>query len=238
MNLLILEDNTKDMERLIRQIEAWKKETGHEVYIQKETAIQKDSYAMRGLLDIDAAMLDVETPGIDGMSFAKHLRKYNSRIDIAFISNRSECLLASQDVYACSIIVKPTNMKKIFDLLDFWWERSSYAKGRAILTLQRGAYAVDKYYTDDILYAQALSHAVEIVTCSGRQRYNTTLQSIMKRLPQGEFCRCQRSIVVNVRKIKGLQDKKAKEIQLTNGETLRVGPKYIDDVRAVLVALV
>ena len=41
------------MERLIRQIEAWKKETGHEVYIQKETAIQKDSYAMRGLLDID-----------------------------------------------------------------------------------------------------------------------------------------------------------------------------------------
>lgn len=48
MNLLILEDNTKDMERLIRQIEAWKKETGHEVYIQKETAIQKDSYAMRG----------------------------------------------------------------------------------------------------------------------------------------------------------------------------------------------
>ena len=225
MNLLILEDNTKDMERLIRQIEAWKKETGHEVYIQKETAIQKDSYAMRGLLDIDAAMLDVETPGIDGMTFAKHLRKYNSRIDIAFI-------------YACSIIVKPTNMKKIFDLLDFWWERSSYAKGRAILTLQRGAYAVDKYYTDDILYAQALSHAVEIVTCSGRQRYNTTLQSIMKRLPQGEFCRCQRSIVVNVRKIKGLQDKKAKEIQLTNGETLRVGPKYIDDVRAVLVALV
>lgn len=132
-------------------------------------------------------MLDVETPGIDGMTFAKHLRKYNSRIDIAFISNRSECLLASQDVYACSIIVKPTNMKKIFDLLDFWWERSSYAKGRAILTLQRGAYAVDKYYTDDILYAQALSHAVEIVTCSGRQRYNTTLQSIMKRLPQGEF---------------------------------------------------
>lgn len=225
MNLLILEDNTKDMERLIRQIEAWKKETGHEVYIQKETAIQKDSYAMRGLLDIDAAMLDVETPGIDGMTFAKHLRKYNSRIDIAFISNRSECLLASQDVYACSIIVKPTNMKKIFDLLNFWWERSSYAKGRAILTLQRGAYAVDKYYTDDILYAQALSHAVEIVTCSGRQRYNTTLQSIMKRLPQGEFCRCQRSIVVNVRKIKGLQDKKAKEIQLTNGETLRVGPK-------------
>ena len=70
MNLLILEDNTKDMERLIRQIEAWKKETGHEVYIQKETAIQKDSYAMRGLLDIDAAMLDVETPGIDGMTFA------------------------------------------------------------------------------------------------------------------------------------------------------------------------
>ena len=60
----------------------------------------------------------------------------------------------------------------------------------------------------------------------------------MKRLPQGEFRRCQRSIVVNVRKIKGLQDKKAKEIQLTNGETLRVGPKYIDDVRAVLVALV
>ena len=220
MNLLILEDNTKDMERLIRQIEAWKKETGHEVYIQKVTAIQKDSYAMRGLLDIDAAMLDDETPGIDGMTFAEHLRKDNSRIEIAFISNRSECLLASQDVYACSIIVKPTNMKKIFDLLNFWWERSSYAKGRAILTLQRGAYAV------------------EIVTCSGRQRYNTTLQSIMKRLPQGEFCRCQRSIVVNVRKIKGLQDKKAKEIQLTNGETLRVGPKYIDDVRAVLVALV
>lgn len=62
MNLLILEDNTKDMERLIRQIEAWKKETGHEVYIQKETAIQKDSYAMRGLLDIDAACWMLRRP--------------------------------------------------------------------------------------------------------------------------------------------------------------------------------
>ena len=70
MNLLILEDKPEDMVRLVRQIEVWENNTGHEIHIQKEIAIQQDSYAMRGLLDIDAAMLDIEAPGIDGMTFA------------------------------------------------------------------------------------------------------------------------------------------------------------------------
>lgn len=238
MNILILEDKAEDKTRLVRQIEEWQAKTGHEIHIQWETSIQQDSYAMRGLLDIDGAMLDIEAPGIDGMTFAKHLRKYNSRIDIAFISSHSEYITAGLDVYACTFIPKPASSKKIFDLLDFWWQRSSYAENRTVLTMQRGAYAVDKYYTDDILYIQAIFHAVEVVTHSGRQRYNTTLEAVLQRLPQGEFCRCQRSIIVNVRKIKSLQDKKEKEIRLTNGETLRVGYKYIDDVKAAILTIV
>lgn len=236
MNLLILEDKPEDMVRLVRQIEVWENNTGHEIHIQKEIAIQQDSYAMRGLLDIDAAMLDIEAPGIDGMTFAKHLRKYNSRIDIAFVSAHEEYKTAGMDVFACTFLTKPTNEEKLFKLLDFWWERSSYAAGRSVLTMQRGAYAVDKYYTDDILYAQALFHAVEIVTCSGRQRYNTTLETVMGMLPPEEFCRCQCSIVVNVCKIKSMAGKKEKELLLTNGETLRVGPKYIENVKIAIMA--
>lgn len=236
MTILILEDKPEDMARLVRQIEAWERSTGHTVHLQQETAIQQDSYAMRGLLDIDAALLDIEAPGIDGMTFAKHLRKYNSRIDIAFVSAHTEYKTAGMDVFACTFLTKPTNEEKLFPLLDFWWERSSYVDGRKVLAMQRGAYAVDKYYTDDILYAQALFHAVEIVTCSGRQRYNTTLEAVIDKLPPDEFCRCQRSIVVNVRKIKSMAGKKEGELLLTNGETLRVGPKYADDVKAAVMA--
>ena len=58
----------------------------------------------------------------------------------------------------------------------------------------------------------------------------------MGMLPPEEFCRCQRSIVVNVRKIKSMAGKKEKELLLTNGETLRVGPKYIENVKIAIMA--
>lgn len=124
MNILVLEDNLYDKTALLTLIKAWQNEAKHEVFIIAKESIEGDERSLQQFLNIDAAILDIETPGIDGLSFAKYLRKYNSRIDIAFISSHTEFLTSGFDVYACTFIEKPIPKEKIYSLLNYLWTRS------------------------------------------------------------------------------------------------------------------
>lgn len=235
MNLLILEDNKEDLSYLLSLIHSWELSTGNKINIQTEEYINCTSYALRGLLDIDAAILDIEAPGIDGISFAKHLRKCNSRIDIAFISSHVEYLTAGFNVYACTFIEKPAKKEQIEQLLDFLWKRASYSIGKETVAIKRGA-NIDKYYATDILYVKAAFHGIEVVTCNGKVRYNMTLDEIFKLLPQKMFFRCQKSVIVNIQKIKGLNCEKKCEIILVTEEKIHVSSKNIALLKARIIS--
>ncbi len=83
MNLLVVEDNPRDMQELLNLLHGWE-EQNQPLGIRAESCITADT--MQAFQGYDAVLLDIETPGIDGMAFARRLRACNSRIDIIFVT--------------------------------------------------------------------------------------------------------------------------------------------------------
>lgn len=236
MNILVLEDNLYDKTALLTLIKAWQNEAKHEVFIIAKESIEGDERSLQQFLNIDAAILDIETPGIDGLSFAKYLRKYNSRIDIAFISSHTEFLTSGFDVYACTFIEKPIPKEKIYSLLNYLWTRSIANENKEYVLLKRGTNQLDKYYSSDIIYIEASMHGIEVHTYNKKQRYNMSLNDAMKLLPPKTFCRCQKGILVNINKIKGLTGKNGQEIILITDEKIKAGKSYINGLKQILIS--
>ena len=70
MNILVLEDNLYDKTALLTLIKAWQNEAKHEVFIIAKESIEGDERSLQQFLNIDAAILDIETPGIDGVNYS------------------------------------------------------------------------------------------------------------------------------------------------------------------------
>ena len=74
MKILIVDDCQKDREKLICKIKKWGTENSNNVTIQEMDHVACSSPAMRSIQDVDVLILDVEMPGIDGMTFPEGYR--------------------------------------------------------------------------------------------------------------------------------------------------------------------
>ena len=90
MNLLVVEDNPRDMQELLNLLHGWE-EQNQPLGIRAESCITADT--MQAFQGYDAVLLDIETPGIDGMAFARRLRACNSRIDIIFVTCHTDLVM-------------------------------------------------------------------------------------------------------------------------------------------------
>lgn len=99
MNLLVVEDNPRDMQELLNLLHGWE-EQNQPLGIRAESCITADT--MQAFQGYDAVLLDIETPGIDGMAFARRLRACNSRIDIIFVTCHTDLVMDGFSVHAAA----------------------------------------------------------------------------------------------------------------------------------------
>ncbi|WP_035767675.1 response regulator [Butyrivibrio sp. NC2002] len=66
----------------------------------------------------DIAFLDVEMRGENGIKVAKELQKFNSRINIIFVTGYSEFMQDAFSLYASGYILKPVTAGKVKDALE------------------------------------------------------------------------------------------------------------------------
>ena len=103
MNLLVVEDNPRDMQELLNLLHGWE-EQNQPLGIRAESCITADT--MQAFQGYDAVLLDIETPGIDGMAFARRLRACNSRIDIIFVTCHTDLVMDGFSVHAAGFLPK------------------------------------------------------------------------------------------------------------------------------------
>ncbi|MBR6027764.1 MAG: response regulator [Clostridia bacterium] len=67
---------------------------------------------------IDAAFLDVEMPGMDGLELARRLQEKHPLINIVFITGYEEYALQAFELYACGYLIKPITEKAVRGVLN------------------------------------------------------------------------------------------------------------------------
>lgn len=235
MNILVMDDIERDRSVLINKTKKWGALHSVPLTIQEMTHAACNSPAMRTYQDADVIFLDIEMPGLDGMSLAKCIREQNARIEIVFISSHSEFSLHGYNVHAADYLCKPISNARLYNVLDYVQKRLSYKEGQPIIALKRGT-GVDKYYVSDILYVKARLHTVEVVTAEGAQSYNISIGEVQPMLPPDRFVRCHRSCIVNVNKITVVESKSQLKVRLVTGETLDIGRSYFESVKSAVLS--
>ena len=146
----------------------------------------------------DLVFLDIEMPGIDGISLARRLRAVSENVYIVFLTSHIEYALEGYEVNALRYLTKPVDTAKLREVLKFIQDRKG--KTQQILIKEDGEEIIIDI--NDILYMESMDKNVRIVT-SGKEyitRYN--IGDYEEQLRDKGFYRIHRGYLIPLSKVK------------------------------------
>ena len=159
----------------------------------------------------DLLFLDIEMPGIDGVSLAKTIRQTNKNVNIVFVTGYSDYISEGYEVSALHYLMKPLDRDKLFRTLDRAYENS--LRYMQYLTLRLTDTTVRVPF-GEIRYLEVRQNYVTIYA-DGEYTVKQPLGEFEKQLsPDDSFFRVGRSYIVNLRCIRQVTKK---EIFLLDG---------------------
>ncbi len=181
--------------------------------------------------------LDIEMPDMNGLEFLNTLKQTNAQIII--VSAKDKYAVTAFEYEVTDYLLKPFNyarfykavnraFKKIDDLVDVKKPNEEPALNDEIF-IKKNATLI-KLNFNDIIYIEALENYIIINTFDEKYTIHFTMKSIEDKLPTQKFRRIHRSFIVNISKIKGIEEN---SIIIKTGEgtkLLPIGKSYRDDL--------
>lgn len=171
--------------------------------------------------EIDFLILDVEFKNndLDGIEFAKKLRKFNKDFYLVFLSAHQRFLYPALVTKIFDYMVKPVNKDSVHDLVSRIKEEFSDNNNMFI--------NINKWQTvkaSEVIYMEKSINRTILTTKKGTLSCTKTLDKMQDCLPKN-FVRCHRSFIINKDKIISI-DKKTKEVQLENNIVCPINDKF------------
>lgn len=164
----------------------------------------------------DLLLLDVEMPGLNGVTLAKRVRETNRNLGIVFITGYSDYIAEGYEVSALHYLLKPVNRDKLFSVLDRAYAQS--VRDMRSLTLRMPDETV-RVPLGEIRWLEVRKNYVT-VHADTDYTIKQTLGEFEKQLtPEMCFFRVGRSYLVNMRFIRQVTKK---EILLTDSTVIPV----------------
>ena len=162
--------------------------------------------------DYDVLLLDIEMPGMDGMSMARAIRRENEAVQIVFVTGYSDYIAEGYEVAALHYLMKPVSREKLFAVLNRALEKRK--REERCLNLELGGEMVRiPFY--DIRYLDVRQN---YVTIHGKAEYTVkrSLNEFEKELDD-RFLRAGRSLIINLKYIRRVTKT---EVSLSDGTLL------------------
>ena len=148
----------------------------------------------------DLLFLDIEMPGIDGITLAKKLRSLSDKVYIVFLTSHVEYALEGYEVNALRYLTKPVNIDKLKEVLKYVQEREG-ASRQMIIKEDGEELVID---ISDIIYMEAMNQNVRIVTSSGEHIIRYNIGDFESQLRNDGFYRIHRGYLISLSKVKKL----------------------------------
>lgn len=197
MKLAICDDEQVQTEYLIKLVNTWAERNSRHIMIETYDRAEAFQFAWSEDKSYDVLLLDIQMPGRNGMELAKEIRKSDHRLAIIFITGFSDYMSEGYDVEALHYLLKPIDEAKLFSVLDKAIGRT--AAVRSVLLPAAGGNI--RLTVDDIVYAEAFSHLIEIHTLQQIYSARLSMNELEKQVGDG-FFRCHRSYLVNMKHVR------------------------------------
>ena len=179
----------------------------------------------------DLVFLDIEMPGIDGITLAKRLRADSENVIIVFLTSHIEYALEGYEVNALRYLTKPVDTTKLREVLRYIDDRKK--KSSQIMIKEDGEEIIIDL--NDILYMEAMDKNVRIVT-SGKEyttRYN--IGDYEEELKNNGFFRIHRGYLISLSRVRKITNN---AVILDNDVSLPVSRSNMRALKDALYAYV
>lgn len=146
----------------------------------------------------DLVFLDIEMPGIDGITLAKRLRTVSENVQIVFLTSHIEYALEGYEVNALRYLVKPVDMNKLSEVLKYIQDKKN--NSRQIMIKQEGEDIVIDI--SDIIYMESMDKNVRIVTSKSEYITRYNISDYEEELKNSGFLRIHRGYLISLSKVK------------------------------------
>ena len=153
----------------------------------------------------DLIFLDINMPGISGISFAKSI---NKNIRIIFTTAYREYAIEGFDLHAVDYLLKPISFNRLLDAVNNFQEVHFNQDQTEIKSKERSEFIfvkidrkMHKIDFPKILWIESLSDYLKIETTDGTKVTRETISSIELKLPHSRFLRIHRSFIIAIDKI-------------------------------------
>lgn len=181
---------------------------------------------------IDLIFLDINMPGISGLSFA---RSINNEIKIIFTTAYREYAIDGFDLQAVDYLLKPIAFERLFRAINSF-SKIHFKKGEQplteIKTLQndfmfvRSDRKMIRINFAEVFYIESLSDYLKIYTSNNEIVIRETLSNIEKELPNSDFIRVHRSFIISVSALNSYTS----EYVEVNGKSIPISRSYKSSV--------
>jgi DNA-binding LytR/AlgR family response regulator len=217
MKVLIADD-----EPIARQVLREHLETFPEIEITGEAATGPAAWEQIVERKPDLVLLDLEMPGLDGLSVARKLR--GGRLPmIIFVTAYHQHALDAFDAGAIDYLVKPVREERLRKAIDkargqvSAYVPPSTASPRKVI----GRRGTDIYLLDpqEIIAFQAEGELVRIITASEKYLAEGSLKSLEQELDPARFRRVHRASIINTDHIRRISPLSSKRwlLKMSNG---------------------
>lgn len=177
---------------------------------------------------VDLVFLDINMPGISGLSFA---RSINPEIKIIFTTAYREYAVDGFDLQAVDYLLKPISFERLLRAVNIFCN-SHVNKGEQKFSSEREVQQdfmfvradrkMIRINFNDIAYIESLSDYLKIHTHTGSILIREAMSNIEKELPDREFIRIHRSFIVSLASL----DSYTNEHLEVSGKALPISRSY------------
>lgn len=186
----------------------------------------------------DVVFTDLRMPGPDGFALAEALHARHPNVHVVVVSAHDGGAVSAFDAGVFDYLVKPVRLDRLRATLERMRTVAAPSEDAPSETFsrlavrRRGSYVV--LDVADVIYFEVQHELVWAVTARDRFALDFRLASIAERVPEGEFFRSHRSVLVRIDRIKSLlpAGAGAYELVMDHPESPRV-PLARERVRAL-----
>lgn len=164
------------------------------------THISASSFLDDYQCDYDLILMDINLPGLDGMSAVKKIREIDKKVMVIFVTSLAQYAVEGYSVNAFDFIIKPVTyynfaLKLKRALINFFNDEND-----TLVVKNKNSLA--KIIIKDIKYIEVVDHKLIFHTDDGNFEMIDTLSKYKEILKNDTFAQCNQCYLVNLRHVK------------------------------------
>ena len=225
----IVDDSKADAARLVALTEAFAKKRGLVTEVEQHPSAEAFLFRYEEDKRCDLLLLDIEMPGMDGVTLAKTIRARDERVSIVFITGYSDYIAEGYDVSALHYLMKPVSESKFEEVLDRALARRR--REERTVTLKTNEATV-QLPLSRVLFFESMRSYVTVHGDGGRTYTVRGTMSHFETEVDSRFLRVGRSYLVNLTKLRRIT---RTEMTFPDGSSLPVPRGYYEILNQAII---